>query len=408
MTRGLTRRVVVTGMGIVASIGDNVGEVAASLRAGRSGLRAMPSFVEAGMQSGIAGVPRLDPASIGDRKLRRYLSAAPLYAWVAAQEALRGARLDDLRDPRIGLIVGSGTGSTSTLQEAFETARLRGASRVPPFVVPRAMGSTVSACLATVFGIRGAVYTLSSACATSAHCIGHAMELIQFGKQDVVIAGGAEEVHWSSALMFDAMGVLAANSNASPERACRPFDRARAGFAIAGGAAVLVLEERERALRRGAEIFGELTGYGVSCDGADMVFPSTEGAVRAMRNALQGIEGRVDYLNAHATGTPGGDRSEAEAIAEVFRDDPPLVSSTKGLTGHSIGAAAAQELIYTLIMMRDGFAAANTNLDALDPELPSLPLLRETRGADIRRALSLSLGFGGTNAALVVERAQRQ
>ncbi|MBI3149400.1 MAG: beta-ketoacyl-ACP synthase I [Betaproteobacteria bacterium] len=391
-------------MGIVSSIGDNLSEVARALRTGESGLRAEPSFLEAGLVSGVAGVPRLDPASVGDRKLRRYMTEAALYAWVATQEALRQARLGELDNPRIGLIAGSGAGSLATAQEVYALARERGVAKISPYVVPRIMGSNVSACLATTLGIRGAAYGLSSACATSAHCLGHAMEIIQMGKQDVVIAGGAEEVDVSLAMLFDAMGVLATNYNDRPRQACRPFDAAREGFALAGGAAMLVLESQQHAERRGAEILAELSGYGATSDGADMVHPSQEGAERAMSLAWPGPPEAIDYVNAHATGTPRGDLSEARAIAKFFGAHGPLVSSTKGLTGHAIGAVAAQEVVYTLLMMRDGFVAANTNLQEPDPAMPTLPFVTVTAPERIERAMSLSLGFGGANAVLVLER----
>jgi len=400
----LARRVAVTGMGIVSSIGDNVPEVLRSLREGRCGVRAMPEFLDAGMASGVAGVPQLDPQSAAERKLRRYMADASLFAWAATQEALEQARLPSMQDPRLGLVAGSGTGSVASLQEAFGVAAQKGTSRLAPYVVPRAMGNTVSACLATALGIRGAVYTVSSACATGAHCLGHAMELIQMGKLDAVIAGGAEEVHVSSAMLFDAMGVLSIHGNDRPQEACRPFDRDRDGFAIAGGAGMLVLESLEHARARGAEILAELSGYGATCDGADMVHPSAEGAVRAMKLAWPGDPADIDYINPHATGTPRGDLSEARAIADFFGAHRPLVSATKGLTGHSIAAVAAQEMIYTILMMREGFVAASANLEHLDPEMPALHFARRTEPQAIRRALSLSLGFGGANAALVVER----
>lgn len=391
-------------MGIVSSLGDDLGEVLQSLRAGRSGIRAEPSFLDVGMACGVAGRPRLDPRSVGDRKLRRYFTDASLYAWVALHEALAQARLPNLANPRIGLVAGSGSGSLASAQEAYIQARERGIARISPYAVPRIMGSSVSACLATALGVRGVAYSLSSACATSAHSIGHAMELIQLGKQDVVIAGGAEELHASLAMLFDAMGVLATDANDQPERACRPFDATRAGFALAGGAGMLVLESLEHARTRGAEILAELSGYGASSDGVDMVHPDAAGAVRAMRLAWHGTPGVIDYVNAHATGTSRGDLSEARAIAEFFGEQLPRVSATKGLAGHSIGAVGAQELIYTLLMLREGFVAASTNLERLDEEMPALPFVRQTQTVAIRRAMSLSLGFGGTNAALVVER----
>lgn len=396
-------RVVITGMGIVSSIGDNVPEVLASLHAGRSGLRPAPEFLEAGLMCAVAGAPRLDPKSIGDRKLRRYFADAALFAWTAVREALSQAGIQDLSNARLGLIAGSGSGSLSSAQEAYALAQARGVARISPYVVPRIMGSTLSACLATALGIRGAVYSVSSACATSAHCIGHAMELIQLGKQDVVIAGGAEELHVSLAMLFDAMGVLATDHSHTPQAACRPFDAARQGFALAGGAAMLVLESLEHAQARGAEILAELSGYGATCDGADMVHPSTEGAVRAMKLAWPGDAAEIDYVNPHATGTQRGDLSEAQALAVFFGAHRPLVSATKGLAGHSIAAVAAQELIYTLLMMREGFVPASKNLDHLDAEMPALNFVRQTMPQKIRRALSLSLGFGGANAALVVE-----
>ncbi len=398
--------VVVTGLGIVSCLGNRLDEVAGRLRTGRPGLRHMPDYAERGMQSHVAGVPDLAGEPDIDRKHRRFMGDAAIYAWHAMTQAVADAGLEaaTLGDRRTGLIVGSGVGSPFQHHEAIETMRRRGAAKVPPYVVPQVMGNTVSASLATGFGIRGTSYGLTSACATGAHCIGHAAELIQLGKQDVVFAGGAEEIRWTSSLMFDAMGVLATGHNERPEHASRPFDADRTGFVIAGGAAIVVLESAAHARARNARIYGELAGYGACAGGGDLLSIDPEGAALAMRLALEQAGGPVDYLNAHATGTPTGDAAELAAIRAVFGARPPLISSTKGLTGHAVAASGAQEAVYSLLMMRDGFIAANANLARIDAGFADLPLVRETLTQRPAAVMSNSFGFGGTNACLIFRR----
>jgi 3-oxoacyl-[acyl-carrier-protein] synthase-1 len=399
------RRVVVTGLGIVSCLGNRLDAVAGRLRDGRPGLRHMPDYAERGMKSHVAGVPDLAGEPPIDRKHRRFMGDAAIYAWHAMTQAVADAGLtaDAIGSRRTGLIVGSGVGSPFQHHEAIETMRRRGAAKVPPYVVPQVMGNTVSASLATGFGIHGTSYGLTSACATGTHCIGHAAELIQLGKQDVVFAGGAEEVCWTSSLMFDAMGVLATGHNAEPQRASRPFDADRSGFVIAGGAAVVVLEAAEHAKARNARVYGELAGYGASA-GGEMLGIDPTGAAQAMRLALDQAGGTVDYLNAHATGTPTGDAAELNAIRAVFGKRPPLISSTKGLTGHAVAASGAQEAVYSLLMMRDGFIAANANLEGIEPGFADLPLVRETLSQRPDTVMSNSFGFGGTNACLIFRR----
>ena len=401
------RRVVVTGMGIVSPLGNDAGTVATALREGRSGLRAMPEYAERGLRSHAAGACDIDLDATIDRKLRRFMGDAAAYAWVAMRDAIADAGLPDeiVRDPRTGLVAGSGGASPQWQLETGDLLRERGLRRVGPYMVPRTMGSTVSANLATAFGIRGVSYALSAACATSAHCIGAAADLIRHGAQDVVFAGGGEELHWGMTCQFDAMGALSTRFNATPERASRPYDADRDGFVIGSGGGMLVLEERGHALARGARIHAELAGYGVSSDGADMVAPSGEGAVRCMRMALAGLDGQgvgpVDYLNTHGTATPLGDIVELHAVREAFGADVPPLSSTKALTGHSLGAASVHEAIYSLLMLDGGFMAASANIEALDPRAAGWPILRETREAPLRTVMSNSFGFGGTNASLV-------
>ena len=398
------RRVVVTGMGLVSCLGNDLESVALALRQGRSGVRPVPEYAELGLRSCVAGVPDVAGEPLVDRKLRRFMGDAPLYAYHAARRALAGAGLDEelLTDPRTGLIVGSGVGSPSEHIAAIDKFREAGLSKVLPYTVPRVMGSTVAACLATAFGITGTSYALTSACATSAQCIGHAAELIRSGKQDIVIAGGAEEVYWTQTVLFDAMGALSTSYNDST--ASRPFDTGRDGFVIAGGAGILVLEELEHACRRGATIIAELAGYGACSDGCDMVTPSPDGAARVMRLALQEAGGAVDYINAHATSTPLGDLSELRAIATVFGDRAPRISSTKGLTGHPIAAAGAQEAIFALLMLQRGFVAGCANITELDPACAGLPIVVESIDCRIDTVMSNSFGFGGTNACLIFRR----
>ncbi|GAA5078048.1 beta-ketoacyl-ACP synthase I [Lysobacter panacisoli] len=401
------RRVVVTGMGIVSCLGNDVDTVSASLRAGRSGITHRPDYAEAGLRSQVAGVPEIDLDALIDRKPRRFMGDAAAYAHVSMQQAIADAALTEahLRDERTGVIAGSGGGSPQWQIEAADLLRARGVRKVGPYMVPRTMCSTVSASLATAFGIRGVSYSLSAACATSAHCIGAAADLIRSGRQDIVFAGGGEEAHWGMAFLFDAMGALSTAHNDTPSSASRPYDANRDGFVIAGGGGMLVLEEREHALARGAHIHAELVGYGATSDGADMVAPSGEGAVRCMRQAMAGIDARVDYLNAHATATSLGDVVELQAIGEVFGADVPPVSATKALSGHSLGAASVHEAIYSLLMMRDGFIAGSAHIETLDPRAEAYPIARTSRDARLDLVMSNSFGFGGNNATLVFARA---
>jgi 3-oxoacyl-[acyl-carrier-protein] synthase I len=404
-----TRRVVVTGMGVVSPLGNDAASVAASLRESRSGLRAIPEYAERGLRSQVAGACDIDLDAVIDRKLKRFMGDAAAYAYVAMRDAIAQAGIDDalLHSPRTGVIAGSGGGSPQWQIETGDLLREKGVRRVGPYMVPRTMSSTVSATLATAFGIRGVSYSISAACATSAHCIGAAADLIRHGVQDVVVAGGGEELHWGMTCQFDAMGALSTHHNDTPQSASRPYDASRDGFVIAGGGGMLVLEEYEHARARGAEILAELVGYGVTSDGVDMVAPSGEGAVRCMRMALAGLEGqgggvsRIDYLNTHGTSTPLGDIVELEAVREAFNGDVPPLSSTKGLTGHSLGAASVHEAVYCLLMLREGFMAASANIETLDAKAEGFPILRETRDADLITVMSNSFGFGGTNATLV-------
>ena len=401
------RRVVVTGMGVVSSIGSGTAEVTEALRAGASGIVREPEYEQRGMRSQVAGLINLDYEPLIDRKVRRFMGPGAAYNYVAMQEAIddAGLSLTDVSNPRSGLVMGSGGPSLASLLLATDTLREKGMRRVGPYVVTKVMSSTNSACLATPFGIRGVNYSISSACATSAHCIGHGAELIQMGKQDLVFAGGGDEVHWCMSFLFDAMGALSTGYNDTPERASRAFDADRDGFVISGGAGVLVLEERERALARGAKVYAELVGYGATSDGYDMVAPSGEGAVRCMRQALDGVTTPIDYINAHGTSTPAGDMTELGAIREVFGDSLPVVSSTKSLTGHALGAAGVNEAIYSLLMMQEGFVTGSANIEHLDPLAEGVPIARE-RMDDItlNTVMSNSFGFGGTNATLVFAR----
>jgi len=399
------RRVVVTGLGIVSSLGNNAGEVSASLKETRSGITASPVFKDMGFRSQCEGAVKLDVEEVLDRKTRRFMGNTAAYSYIAMQQAIEDAGLgeDVISDVRTGLIVGSGGPSSSIIVAAADTTREKGGpKRIGPLAVPKAMSSTCSAVLCTHFGIKGYNYSISSACATSAHCIGNAAELIQWGKQDVMFAGGAEELDWTMSNLFDAMGAMSSKFNDTPSKASRAYDVNRDGFVIAGGGGILVLEELEHAKARGAKIYAEITGYGATSDGADMVAPSGEGAVRCMRMALETVKTKVDYLNPHGTSTPVGDTKETEAIREVFGSDIPFISSTKSLSGHSLGAAGVHEAIYTLLMMEGGFMAESAHIEELDPTMEDLPILREMRdGVEINCALSNSFGFGGTNATLV-------
>lgn len=403
----MKRRVAVTGIGIVCSIGNNKEEVLDSLKSGRSGIVYHPEYAELGFRSQVHGAVRLNPDEHIDKKHRRFMGDAAAYAYLALQQAIADARLgrSEVSDPRTGLILGSGGSSTANMLSSTDTLRARGARKVPPTMVPRIMSSTASAGLATAFGIRGTSYSISSACATSAHCIGNGSELIQFDKQDVVFAGGGEEVHWTMTLLFDAMGALSSKYNQVPLTASRPYDAHRDGFVISGGGGVVVLEELERAKARGVPIYAELIGYGASSDGQDMVKPSGEGAERCMRLALQGVKTPVDYINAHGTGTPAGDIVELEAIKRLFPRRCPWISSTKSLSGHALGAAGVAEAIYALLMLQHDFIAASANIQELDPGAASFPIARERiDNAGLHTAMSNSFGFGGTNASLVFQR----
>ncbi|NWG52787.1 MAG: beta-ketoacyl-ACP synthase I [Hydrogenophilaceae bacterium] len=396
------RRVVVTGMGIVSSIGNNIQEVLASLRDAKSGIKRAIEYVEKGFRCQVHGAPQIDPAQVVDKRVMRFMGDGSGWNYIAMDEAIRDAGLEktDISNDRTGLIMGSGGPSTRAIVAAADVTREKGPRRVGPFVVPKAMSSTASATLATPFEIKGVNYSISSACATSAHCIGNAYEMIQWGKQDVMFAGGSEELDWTLSVLFDAMGAMSSNYNDTPERASRAFDAKRDGFVIAGGAGVLVLEEYERAKARGAKIYAELAGYGATSDGVDMVQPSGEGAARCMQMAMKTLDRPVDYLNPHATSTPIGDLKEMEAVRNVFGDDVPLISATKSLTGHSLGAAGVHEAIYTLLMMNEGFVCESAHIDELDPAFEGLPIVRERRNSEINCALSNSFGFGGTNATL--------
>jgi len=397
------RRVVVTGIGIVSCLGNAADNVSRALRDGISGLRAMPEHIEHGLRSHVAGAPQIDLVALIDRKLKRFMGDAAAYAYVAMRDAIAdaGLALDRIRHPRIGVIAGSGGGSAQWQIETGDLLRGKGIRKVGPYMVPRTMCSTVSATLATAFGILGLSYSIAAACATSAHCIGAAADLIRHGAQDIVFAGGGEELHWGMTAQFDAMGALSTAWNDTPAAASRPYDVGRDGFVIAGGGGILVLEEYEHAKARGARIHAELVGYGVTSDGGDMVAPSGEGAVRCMRMALTNVQAPIDYLNTHGTATPLGDIIELQALREAFGAEVPPLSSTKALTGHSLGAASVHEAIYSLLMMRDGFMAGSANIDELDPRAEGFPILRQSREARVRTVMSNSFGFGGTNASLV-------
>jgi 3-oxoacyl-[acyl-carrier-protein] synthase I len=401
------RRVVVTGMGIVSAIGNNTREVLASLREAKSGIRRADDYVKLGFRCQVHGAPTLDPLAVVERRAARFLGGGAAFNHVAMEQAIRDAGLEahEISNPQTGLIMGSGGPSTRSLLEAFDITRSKGPKRVGPCAVPKAMSSTASATLSTWFKIKGVNYSISSACATSNHCIGNAMELIQYGKQDMIFAGGCEELDWTLSVLFDAMGAMSSTFNDTPERASRAYDVDRDGFVIAGGAGVLVLEDLEHARARGARIYGEVAGYGATSDGYDMVAPSGEGAVRCMRMALGSQSAPVDYINPHATSTPIGDLREIEAIREVFGDDCPPISATKSLTGHSLGASGVQEAIYSLLMMNNGFICASANIDTLDPAFADMPIVRTRRDdVELGCVLSNSFGFGGTNACLVFKR----
>ena len=406
------RRVVVTGIGIVSSIGNNANEVLASLREAKSGIEAAPKYTELGFRCQVHGMPHIDWEAAVDRRAARFLAPGTAYAHIAMDQAIADSGLtpDEVSNERTGIIVGEGGPSTSAIVLAADITREKGPKRIGPFAVPKAMCSGPSAVLATWFKIRGVNFSISSACATSTHCIGAAAEQIMMGKQDVVFAGGCEELDWSLSNLFDAMGAMSSNFNDTPARASRPYDKDRDGFVIAGGGAILVIEEMERAKARGAKIYAEIVGYAANSDGHDMVAPSGEGAARCMRIAMQGMDGKglpgpVQYLNTHGTGTPVGDSKEMEAVRSVFGDKSPLISSTKALTGHSLGAAGAQEAVYCILMMQNGFVAESANIDEIDPAFADLPIARQRVDQSVDVVMSNSFGFGGTNGSLILARA---
>jgi len=402
------KRVVVTGMGIVSSIGNSAQEVLASLREAKSGIVKADDYAELGFRCQVHGAPKLDWEEMIDRKVRRFMGAGAGWNYIAMEQAIRDAGLEekDVSNERTGLVMGSGGPSTRAIVKAADTTREKGPKKVGPFEVPKSMSSTNSATLSTPYHIKGVSYSISSACSTSAHCIGNASELIQLGKQDIVFAGGGEELDWTLSVLFDAMNAMSSDFNDQPEKSSRAYDTARDGFVIAGGAGVLVLEELEHAKARGAHIYAELVGYGATSDGFDMVLPSGEGAVRCMRMAMQNLNGdKIDYINPHATSTPQGDLLEIEAIREVFGEDCPSISATKSLSGHSLGAAGVHEAIYSLLMMNNGFICESANIEDMDPEVADMPIVRKRKdGVAINTVMSNSFGFGGTNATLVFRR----
>ncbi|ASF46839.1 beta-ketoacyl-ACP synthase I [Methylovulum psychrotolerans] len=402
------RRVVVTGLGIVSSIGNTPTEVIGSLREGRSGIVFADVYKELGFRSQIHGAINIDLDAFIDRKIKRFMGDGAAFNYIAMQQAIADSGLEEteVSNYRTGLVMGSGGPSTSNLVEAADILRSKGVKKVGPYMVPRAMSSTNTACLATPYKIKGVNYSITSACATSAHCIGHAMELIQMGKQDVVFAGGGEEVHWTMSVLFDAMGAMSGKYNDTPTTASRPYDQTRDGFVISGGGGVLVLEELEHAKARGAKIYAELTGYGATSDGYDMVQPSGEGAVRCMQQAMATVHNKIDYINAHGTSTPVGDTKELGALRTVFDGaDMPWVSSTKSLTGHALGAAGVNEAIYSLLMMQENFLSASANISQLDPAAEGIPIVLERQdNVTLNTIMSNSFGFGGTNATLIFER----
>lgn len=400
-------RVVVTGMGIVSSIGNNCAEVGTSLREGRSGIKFSEEYEALGFRSQVHGAIDIDLDALIDRKLKRFMGASAAYNYIAMREAVSASGLSEeaISNPRTGLVVGSGGGSPENIVAAADILREKGVKRVGPYMVTRTMSSTNSACLSTAFSIKGVSYSISSACSTSAHCIGHGMELIQMGKQDVVFAGGGEELHWTTSVLFDAMGAMSAKYNDAPETASRTYDVNRDGFVISGGGGLLVLESLEHAQQRGAPILAELIGYGATSDGHDMVQPSGEGAIRCMNLALANVDTPIDYINTHGTSTPAGDIQELEAIRSVFGESVPPLSATKSLTGHALGAAGVNEAIYSLIMLQGGFIAPSINISDLDPKALGFPIVQvSTEAPDLKTVMSNSFGFGGTNATLVFRR----
>ena len=402
------KRAVITGLGIISSIGNNREEVLASLREGRSGITFSEEFKEIGMRSQVWGNVKLDTAGLIDRKTARFMSDASVYAYLSMEQAIADSGLteEQVSHYRTGVVAGSGGGSPRTQAIAADGMRAKGLRGVGPYLVPRAMASGVSANLATPFKIKGVNYSISSACSTSAHCIGHAVELIQLGKQDVVFAGGGEELCWEMSCEFDAMGALSTKYNETPDKASRTYDQGRDGFVIAGGGGMVVVEELEHALARGAHIYGEVVGYGATSDGADMVAPSGEGAVRCMQMAMHGLDTPVDYINTHGTSTPVGDTKELEAIREVFGDHTPALSATTAMTGHSLGAAGVHEAIYSLLMLEHGFIAPSINVENLDEKAEGMAIITEPTERKLTTVMSNSFGFGGTNATLVMRKYQ--
>ncbi|NQY88067.1 MAG: beta-ketoacyl-ACP synthase I [Colwellia sp.] len=400
------KRVVITGIGIVSSIGNNAEEVLASLKSGKSGITYSESFAEQGLKSNVWGKPDINIKDHIDRKALRFMGDAAGYAYIAMAQAINDAKLTDeqVSNFRTGIVAGSGGASSANIVSSTDTLRSRGIRRVGPYAVPKTMGSTVSACLATPYKIKGVNYSISSACATSAHCIGNAMELIQLGKQDIVFAGGGEEVDWSLAMMFDGMGALSAGRNDTPELASRTYDANRDGFVISGGGGMVVVEELEHALARGAHIYAEIVGYGATSDGYDMVAPSGEGAVRCMQQAMQGVTGEIDYLNTHGTSTPVGDVKELGAIQQLFGKKSPAISATKAMTGHALGAAGVHEAIYSILMMENNFVAPSINIENLDEQAEGLDIVTQKRDVELNLVMSNSFGFGGTNATLVMQK----
>ena len=405
------KRVVITGLGIVSSIGNNAEEVLASLKSGRSGISRSESFEEVGLRSQVWGKPDIDLKAHIDRKAMRFMGDASAYAYIAMDQAIEDAKLtpEQVSNIRTGIVAGSGGASSANVVASADTLREKGVKRVGPYAVPKTMSSTISACLATPFKILGVNYSISSACATSAHCIGHAMELIQLGKQDIVFAGGGEEVDWSLAMMFDGMGALSTKYNETPEKASRTYDADRDGFVISGGGGMVVVEELEHAIARGAHIYAEIVGYGATSDGFDMVAPSGEGAVRCMQMAMagndgKGVEGKVDYLNTHGTSTPVGDVKELGAIQEVFGGDSPAISATKAMTGHALGAAGVHEAIYSMLMMENNFVAPSVNVESLDEKAEGIDIVTQATDAELNLVMSNSFGFGGTNSTLLLKK----
>ena len=399
------RRVVVTGMGVVSSLGNNIAEVTDSLKNGKSGIEFCEDYADLGMRSQIAGRVHIDTTELIERKKLRFMGDAAAFSYIAMQQAIEDAGLDleEIKSPQVGLITGSGGGSPANNVLAAEIAKNKAVKRVGPYAVPKTMGSTTSACLSTLFGIQGTSYSISSACSTSAHCIGHAADLIRGGRHHTVFAGGGEEEHWTMSILFDAMGAMSSKYNDTPTQASRTYDVNRDGFVIAGGGGILVLEDYDHAIARGANIVAELVGFGATSDGFDMVAPSGEGAIRCMQQAMETVDGDIDYINTHGTSTPVGDVKELEAIKATFKNKIPYISATKSLSGHALGAAGVHEAIYSLIMMKEKFLAASANIEELDPAAIDVPILVESAQQEVRTIMSNSFGFGGTNATLVFQ-----